>query len=194
MWATAPGGGIQLSMLPIPDRNRVFACNAGSLEEMPDVPSVAQLRALWENQFPGIGRVNVMRYVDDDPPLLNEHPIFVGSFGSRENESYSDPGTSESPTQYYADEILTHADDDRSSSHVADTTVETNLEADYYRQECERLAELVDGQSEIASASKSQLEEPTALVNAQKSDLDRLKTTNEFNATLLESHQSQNER
>ena len=60
--------------------------------------------------------------------------------------------------------------------------------------ECERLAEPVDGQSEIATASKSQLEAFTALVNAQKSDLDCFKSTNENNAALLESHQSQNER
>ena len=122
MWATAPGGGIQLRMPPIPDRNRVFASNADSPEEVPDVPSVAQLTALWEKQFPGTARVengvqpdHVMRYVDDDPPLRRERPPFVDS---NDEESNSDPGMSESPTQYYADEVLTHVDDDRSSSHV----------------------------------------------------------------------------
>ena len=54
MWATAPGNRIQLRMLPILDRNRAFASHAGSPGEMPDAPSVAQLRVLWENQFPGI--------------------------------------------------------------------------------------------------------------------------------------------
>ena len=48
MWATDPTSGIQLRMPPVPDRDRVLASLADSPEEMPDVPSVAQLRALWE--------------------------------------------------------------------------------------------------------------------------------------------------
>ena len=117
-------------MPPIPDRNRVFASNAASPEEMPDVPSVAQLRALWENQLPGTERLDVMRYVDDDPPLRRERLPFVGN---SDDESNSDPGTSGSPTQYYADESFTHADEGRMSSHVTDTTAGINL-ADFYRR------------------------------------------------------------
>ena len=170
MWAAAPGSRIQLRMPLIPGKNRVFASHADSPEEMPDVPPVAQLRALWENQFPGIelSENNVlfsptamrdmygtrpehmMRYVDDDPPLRDERPPFVDS---NDDESNGDPGTSESPTQYYADETLTHVDDDRSSSHATDPASEINLDADFYRQECERPAELVDGQREVATES-----------------------------------------
>ena len=51
MWATDPTSPIQLRMPPVPDPYRVFASLADSPEEMPDVPSVAQLRALWENQL-----------------------------------------------------------------------------------------------------------------------------------------------
>ena len=51
MWATDPTSPIQLRMPPVPDPNRVFASLADSPEEMSDVPSVAQLRALWENQL-----------------------------------------------------------------------------------------------------------------------------------------------
>ena len=50
MRATDPISLIQLRMPPIPDPNRVFASLADSPEEMTDVPSVAQLRALWETQ------------------------------------------------------------------------------------------------------------------------------------------------
>ena len=53
---------------------------------------------------------------------------------------------------------------DRPAMLRPDSTAGINLDADFYRQECERLAELVDGQSEIATASKSQLEAFTALV------------------------------
>ena len=51
MWAIHPSSRIQLRMPPIPDPNRVFASLADSPGEMPDAPSVAQLRALWENHF-----------------------------------------------------------------------------------------------------------------------------------------------
>ena len=51
MWATDPTSPIQFRMPPVPDPNRVFASLADSPEEMPDAPSVAELGALWENQF-----------------------------------------------------------------------------------------------------------------------------------------------
>ena len=53
---------------------------------------------------------------------------------------------------------------------------------------------VADGQSELAIGSKSQLDALTVLVNAQKIALDRFKSSSEFNAALLGSHQSQNER
>lgn len=45
----------------------------------------------------------------------------------------SDPGTSESATRYYANEILTH-DGDQSSSSVTESTAEINPDADFYKQ------------------------------------------------------------
>ena len=55
MWATDPSSPIQLRLPPFPDPYRVIASLADSPEETPDVapsdvPSVPQLRALWENQ------------------------------------------------------------------------------------------------------------------------------------------------
>ena len=96
MWATDPTSPIQLRMPPIPDRNRMFASLADSPGVMTDVPSVAQLRALWEAQ------PHSMRYVDDDSPpkretVRRECRPFVDT---SDDESDSDPGTSESPTQY----------------------------------------------------------------------------------------------
>ena len=170
MWATDPTSPIQLRMPPVPDPNRVFASFADSPEEMPDVPSVAQLRALWENQLAATTSpsesegnaahynqhlfsssvrsgnqddrpVDVTHYVDDVAPFprARTRPPFAGS---SEEESGSEPRSlSGSSTQHYADDVLTH-DDDRSSSHVTESTVEANLDAEFYEQEGDRLMEI----------------------------------------------------
>ena len=100
MWAIDPASPIQLRMPPIPDPNRVFASLADSPEEMTDVPSVAQLRALWETQ------AHPMRYVDDDPPPPRDPPPQRRErrpfADTSDGESDSGPGSSEPPTQYYA--------------------------------------------------------------------------------------------
>ena len=171
MWATDPTSPIQFRMLPVPDPNRVFASLADSPEEMPDVPSVAQLRALWENQvaattspsesegstvyynqhlFSSSVRsgnqddrlVDVTHYVDDVAPFprARTRPPFVDS---SEEESDGEPRSlSGSSTQYYADDVLTH-DDGRSSSHVTESTVEANVDAEFYKQEGDRLMEII---------------------------------------------------
>ena len=131
----------------------MFDSLADSPEEMSDVPSVAQLRALWENQLAATTSpsesegntvyynqhwfsssvrsgnqddrpVDVTHYVDDVVPFprARTRPPFVDS---SEEESDGEPRSlSGSSTQHYADDVLTH-DDDRSSSHVTESTVES---------------------------------------------------------------------
>ena len=59
------------------------------------------------------------------------------------------------PTQHYADDVLTH-DDDRSSSHVTESTVEANLDAEFYKQEGDRLIEIINVQCD--AVAKGELE------------------------------------
>ena len=118
-----------------------------------------------------------------------------------DDESNSDPGTSESPNQYYAHEVLRQADDDRSLSHDTDTIGATNLDAEYYTQsaefhksECERPNELIEAQCDVVAEHKAQCKSLNDLISTQKADIDRLTSTSEQNATLLEFYQTQNER
>ena len=197
MWATDPTSGIQLRMPPVPDRNRVFASLADSPEEMPDVPSVAQLRALWapsENNTlfsPSVRQgdyvarpVSVTHHVDDVVPLPRARPPFVDR---SEEESDSDPGSSESPIQYYADEVLSH-DDDRSSSHVTDSTVEVNFDDEFYKQEGDRLMEIIGVQCDAVAESKSEAKALADVVSARKVNIEEM---TELNKALVESHQAQ---
>ena len=74
-WATDPSSPIQLRMPPVPDPYRVIASLADSPEETSDVPSsdvpsVARLRALWENQF---GATNVPSYSVGNTVYYNQH-------------------------------------------------------------------------------------------------------------------------
>ena len=212
MWAADPTSPIQLRMPPVPDRNRVFASLADSLEEMPDVPSVAQLRAFWEKQFPGtapsenntkyynqhlfspsvrqgdyVARpVNVTHYVDDVAPfpLARTRPPFVDSSGE---ESDSDPGSSESSTQYCADEVLTH-DDYRSSSHVTESTAEANLVAEFFKQEGGRPMEIIDVQCGVVAESRSEAKALADVVSAQRVNIEEMTG---LNKALAESHQAQ---
>ena len=196
MWATDPTSPIQLRMPPVPDPNRVFASLADSPEEMPDVPSVAQLRALWETQVAattspsesegstvyynqhlfsssvrsgnqGARPVNVTHYVGDVAPFprARTRPPFVDS---SEEESDSEPASpSGSSTQHYADDVLTH-DDDRSSSHVTESTVEANLDAEFYKQEGDRLMEIINVQCDAVAKSESEAKALADIVKAQR--------------------------
>ena len=128
----------------------------------------------------------MFRYVDDVPPRRDERVPY-----SSDDESDSDPGTSESATQYYAGEALTH-DGDQSSSNATESTAEINLDTDFYKQECERLVGLIGGQNEVAATNKFELDELTASVCVQKTAIDRFESSSRLNAALLESHQSQN--
>ena len=83
MWATDPTSPIQLRMPPVPDPNRVFASLADSPEEMPDVPSVAQLRALWENQ---LAAATSPSGTESNTVYYNQH-LFSSSFWSGDHDA-----------------------------------------------------------------------------------------------------------
>ena len=152
-----------------------------------------------------------MRYVDDDPPPPSDplpprdpppHRRERRPFAdTSDDESDSDPGSSESPTQYYADEILTHADDDLSLSHDTERAGGTNFDAGYYmrsagfhKSECERLNELIEVRCDAVAEHKAQYKSLNDLISAQKADIDRPTSKDEQNATLLGFYRTQNER
>ena len=130
--------------------------------------------------------VNVTHYVDDVAPFpsARTRPPFVDS---SEEESDSDPGSSESATQYYAGEVLTH-EDDRSSSHITESTVEVNFDAEFYKQEGDRLMEIIDVQCDAVAEGKSEAKALADVVSAQKANIEEM---TELNKALLESHQAQ---
>ena len=128
--------------------------------------------------------MSVTHYVDDVAPLPRARPPFVDSI---EEESDSDPGSSESAAQYYADEVLTHVDD-RSSSHVTESTVEVNFDAEFYKQEGGRLMGEIDVQRDAVAESKSEAKAPVDVVSAQRVNIEEM---TELNKALVESHQAQ---
>ena len=216
MWATDPSSPIQLRMPPVPDPYRVLASLADSPEEVPDVPSVAQLRALWENQFAAttspfesVGNrvyynqhsfsskvrsgnqdersADVTHYVDDVAPFprARTRPPFVDN---SEEESDGEPRSlSGSSTQHYADDVLTH-DDDRSSSHVTESTVEANLDAEFYKQEGDRLIEIINVQRDAVAKSESEAKALAGVVNAQRANIEEM---TDMNKAIAEFHKAQ---
>ena len=206
MWTTDPTSPIQLRMPPVPDPYRVIASLADSPEEMSDVPSVARLRALRENQLAAtnspsesVGNtvyynqhlfsssvrsgnqderpVDVTHYADDVAPFprARTRPPFVDS--SEEESDGESRSLSGSSTQHYADDVLTH-DDDRSSSHVTESTVEANLDAEFYKQEGGRLIEIINIQCDAVAKSKSEAKALADVVNAQGANIEEM-TENE---------------
>ena len=183
---------------------------------MPDVPSVAQLRALWENQLAATTSpsesegntvhcnqhlfsssvrsgnqddrpVHVTHYVDDVAPFprARTRPPFAGS---SEEESGSEPRSlSGSSTQHYADDVLTH-DDDRSSSHVTESTVEANLDAELYKQEGDRPMEIISVQYDAVAKSESEAKALADVVNAQRVNIEEMTG---LNKAIAESHKAQ---
>lgn len=100
MWATDPSSPIQLRLPPFPDPYRVIASLADSPEETPDVapsdvPSVPQLRALWENQ---LGATNVPSYSEGNTVYYNRH-MFSSDSGSGVQDEHSRDVT------HYADDV-----------------------------------------------------------------------------------------
>ena len=202
-------------MPPVLDPYRVFASLADSPEETSDVPSVAQRRALWENQFAAttspsesVGNTvyynrhlfpsnvrtgnqderpaDVTHYVDDVAPFprARTRPPFVDS---SEEESDGEPRSlSGSSTQHYADDVLTH-DDGRSSSHVTESTVEANLDAEFYKQGGDRLIEIINVQCDAVAKSESEAKALADVVNAQGANVEEM---TEMNKAIAESHKA----
>ena len=88
-----------------------------------------------------------LRYVDD------VYPIPVNSEERR--EIASDDESSESSTRFYNETVTQEGD--QSSDVVTDSTAEINLDAEFYRQECDRLAALLASQNETLSKQEETL-------------------------------------
>ena len=119
-------------------------------------------------------------------PRARTRPPFVDS--SEEESRSEHESLSGSSTQHYADEVLTH-DDDRSSSHVTESTVEANFDAEFYKQEGDRLMEILGVQCEAVAESRSEAKTLADVVSAQRMNIEEL---TELNRTVAESHQGQN--
>ena len=105
-----------------------------------------------------------------------------------EEESDSEPRSlSGSSIQHYADDVYTH-DDGRSSSHAAESTVEANLDAEFYKQEGDRLIEIINVQCDAVAKSESEAKALAEVVNAQKANTEEM---NAMNKAIAESHRAQ---
>ena len=128
-----------------------------------------------------------MHYADDVAPFprARTRPPFIDS---SEEESDSEPRSpSGSSTQHYADDVLTH-DDDRSSSHVIESTVEANLDAEFYKQEGDRLIEIINVQCDAVAKGELEAKALTEVINAQKADIEKMNATNK---AIAETHRAQ---
>ena len=159
MWATAPGSRNQLRMPPNPSYLRVLASRADSPEPVVStgVPSVAQLREIWENAAAMPAQTTrplqlltaqeaARRLITNEQNLTIEHnrlsaaglryaddeyPVPVNPDNRR--DIISDDESSESSTRFYNDTITQEGD--QSSDVVTDSAAEINLDADFYKQE-----------------------------------------------------------
>ena len=205
MWATAPGSRIQLRMPPVPSYLRVLASRADSPEPVTSsgIPSVAQLRELGENSVaapaqtvrpeqPLAAQVAARRLLANQRNLTVEYNRLAAAGVRYADDVYPAPDTfdphrddvsdndsSESSTRFYDEGTITQ-EGDHSSDVVTDSTVEVNLDAEFYKQECDRLAALVANQNE-------------ALLK-QEENLKRLELTGANNSTALAAQLTLNER
>ena len=131
--------------------------------------------------------MDVTRYVDDVAPFprARTRPPFVDS--SEEESDGESRSLSGSSTQHYADDVLTH-DDDRSSSRVTESTVEANLDAEFYKKEGDRLIEIINVQCDAVAKSESEAKALADVVNAQRANIEDM---TEMNKAVAESHKAQ---
>ena len=99
------------------------------------------------------------------------------------DEPRSLPGSS---TQHYADDVLTH-DDDRSSGHVTESTVEANLDVEFDKQEGDRLTEIMNVQCDAVGKSESEAKAPAEVFNAQTAYIEEMTV---MNKAIAESHRA----
>ena len=73
-------------------------------------------------------------------------------------------------------------------SRVTESTVEANLDAEFYRQEGDRLMEIINVQCDAVAKSESEAKALAEVVNAQKANVEEM---NIMNKAIAESHRAQ---
>ena len=73
-------------------------------------------------------------------------------------------------------------------SHVTESTVEANLDAEFYRQEGDRRIEIINVQRDAVAKSESEAKALPEVANAQKANIEEMGV---MNKAIAESHRAQ---